>query len=127
MSVEKVATLELLPRCRARIPALGAVPRRGGIAFARAGRDAEALRRIAAIERRFADAMVSLDWRPYAATLQKGVFASRFPADGYVLWTLVNRNEYEVDGEQLAVPHAEGARSFDAWNGTALQPRVSVS
>ena len=43
MSVEKVATLELLPRCRARIPALGAVPRRGGIAFARAGRDAAAL------------------------------------------------------------------------------------
>ncbi len=87
-------------------------------------RDAEALRRIAAIERRFADAMVSLDWRPYAATLQKDVFASRFPADGYVLWTLVNRNEYEVDGEQLAVAHAEGARYFDAWNGTALQPRL---
>ncbi|HXD38654.1 MAG TPA: formylglycine-generating enzyme family protein, partial [Rhodanobacter sp.] len=42
-------------------------------------RDAETLRRIAAIERQFAPAMVSLDWRPYERTLQAGVFASRFP------------------------------------------------
>ena len=87
-------------------------------------RDAEALRRIAAIERRFPDAMVSMDWRPYAATLQKDVFASRFPADGYTLWTLVNRNEYEVAGEQIAVAHRDGTRYFDAWNGTVLQPRL---
>ncbi len=86
-------------------------------------RDAEALRRIATIERQFAGAMVSMDWRPYAATLQKDVFASRFPAADYTLWTLVNRNEYEVAGEQIAVPHADGARYFDAWNGVLLQPR----
>ncbi|MCL1635100.1 formylglycine-generating enzyme family protein [Luteimonas sp. SX5] len=86
-------------------------------------RDAEALRRIAAIERQFAAAMVSLDWRPYAATLQRDVFASRFPTAEYTLWTLVNRNEYEVAGEQIAVPHAEGAQYFDVWNGTGLQPR----
>lgn len=88
-------------------------------------RDAEALRRIAAIERQFPDAMVSMDWRPYAAALQKDVFASRFPAEAYTLWTLVNRNEYEVAGEQLAVAHRDGARYFDAWNGVPLQPRIA--
>ncbi|HEY0199339.1 MAG TPA: SUMF1/EgtB/PvdO family nonheme iron enzyme [Rhodanobacter sp.] len=87
-------------------------------------RDAETLRRIAAIERRFAPLMVSMDWRPYERTLQAGVFASRFPVDGLTLWTLVNRNEYDVTGEQIAVPHRDGTRYYDAWHGTALQPRI---
>ena len=42
--------------------------------------------------------MVSADWTPYEKTLQAGVFASRFPGAGQALWTIVNRNEYEVDG-----------------------------
>ena len=88
-------------------------------------RDAESLRRIAAIERQFAPAMVSMAWRPYERTLQAGVFASRFPLDDYTLWTLVNRNEYDVDGEQLGVPHVEGTCYFDIWHGTALQPRIA--
>lgn len=87
-------------------------------------RDAETLRRIATIERQFAPAMTSMDWRPYERTLQAGVFASRFPASGYTLWTVVNRNEHEVDGEQIRLPHDEGARYFDAWNGVALEPRI---
>lgn len=88
-------------------------------------RDAATLRRIAAVERKFAPLMVSMDWQPYAATLQAGVFASRFPGDGMTLWNIVNRNEYEVDGEQIAVDHIEGTRYFDAWNGVALQPRLA--
>ncbi|MDY0744152.1 SUMF1/EgtB/PvdO family nonheme iron enzyme [Paucibacter sp. R3-3] len=88
-------------------------------------RDAETLRRIAALQRFFPALMVSMDWRPYAPTLQAGVFASSFPGDdGTVLWTLVNRHESEIEGEQLAVEHVEGMRYFDAWNGTELQPRV---
>ena len=88
-------------------------------------RDGEALRRIAAIARQFAPLMVSMDWEPYQHSLQAGVFISRFPGAGRVLWTLINRNEYAVDGEQLAVPHVEGTRYFDAWNGVELQPQVS--
>jgi gamma-glutamyl hercynylcysteine S-oxide synthase len=87
-------------------------------------RDAEALRRIAMIERQFAAAMVSLDWRPYERTLQAGVFASRFPTDTFTLWTLVNRNEYAVAGEQIALPHRDGAQYYDAWHGVPLQPRL---
>ncbi|MGH8060415.1 MAG: formylglycine-generating enzyme family protein [Pseudoxanthomonas sp.] len=87
-------------------------------------RDAESLRRIAAVERQFAPLMVSMDWQPYAATLQAGVFASRFPGQGMTLWNIVNRNEYEVAGEQISVAHVDGIRYFDAWNGVALQPRI---
>lgn len=87
-------------------------------------RDAEALRRIASIERQFATAMVSLDWRPYERTLQAGVFASRFPTSGYTLWTLVNRNEYAVTGEQIALPYRDGTQYYDAWHGVPLQPRL---
>jgi formylglycine-generating enzyme required for sulfatase activity len=84
-------------------------------------RDAQALRRIAALQREFAPLLVSLNWRPYAPTLQAGVFASSFPGAGRCLWTVVNRNEYEVAGEQLVLPHAQGTRYFDVWNGVELQ------
>ncbi|MBB3275676.1 MULTISPECIES: SUMF1/EgtB/PvdO family nonheme iron enzyme [unclassified Pseudoxanthomonas] len=88
-------------------------------------RDAESLRRIATLERRFAPLMVSRDWTPYYPTLQAGVFASRFPGEGQVLWTLVNRNEYDVEGEQLALPHQPGRQYFDAWHGVELQPLIT--
>jgi len=89
-------------------------------------RDAETLRRMSAIYRRFAPAFVSLDWRPYEKTLQSGVFASRFPTPGYTVWTVVNRLESSLDGEQLRVPHAEGTRYFDLWNGVELVPRLAA-
>jgi formylglycine-generating enzyme required for sulfatase activity len=88
-------------------------------------RDAEALRRVARIERQFADLLVSRDWEPHTPTLQYGVFASRFPGQGRTLWTLVNRNEYDVAGEQIEIPHPEGARYYDLWSGTELTPRVA--
>ncbi len=88
-------------------------------------RDGETLRRIATVFRALAPLLVSADWRPYAPTLQAGVFASRFPRGGRALWTLVNRNEYTVDGEQLAVEHVQGNRYFDVWHGREVQPRVA--
>jgi len=89
-------------------------------------RNAEALRRCAMIERQFAAQMTSADWRPYAKTLQAGVFASEFPRDGITVWNFVNRNEYAVDGEQIALPRRDGARYFDLWHGVALTPRIDA-
>ncbi|MGQ0383867.1 MAG: formylglycine-generating enzyme family protein [Gammaproteobacteria bacterium] len=88
-------------------------------------RDAEALRRLATLSRRCSALLASREWEPYAPTLQAGVFASRFPGAGATLWTLVNRNEYALSGEQLAVPHRDGRRCFDLWNGTPLAPRIA--
>ena len=90
-------------------------------------RDAQALRRIAALQREFAPLLVSLDWRPYAPTLQAGVFASRFPGPGRCLWTVVNRNEYELAGEQLELAHVPGRRYVDVWHGIELTPNMNGS
>ena len=81
-------------------------------------------------------ALLSAPWRepvwalqpfrdePYACALQQGVFASRFPARDSTLWTIVNRNEYALEGEQLAVAHEPGALYFDLWGGAKLSPRI---
>ena len=88
-------------------------------------RDAETLRRVATVQRRFADLLVGPDWRPYERTLQAGIFASRWPGEGRTLWTLINRQEYAIAGEQLSVPHVAGAVYYDIWNGTRIEARVA--
>jgi len=87
-------------------------------------RDSAALHRIAHLYRQFPDLLVSLEWEPYAHMLQPGAFASMFPGGGLALWTIVNRNEYELAGDQLMVPHHEGRRYYDVWHGTELTPRL---
>src|SRR5690606_19164281 len=72
----------------------------------------------------FPSLVVSMDWEPYQLTAQRNVFISRFPGEGRVLWTMANRNEYAVDGEQFTVEHVDGTRYYDVWHGRALEPRV---
>ncbi len=90
-------------------------------------RDAEALRRIATIERAMAPVLVSTDWEPHTPTLQYGVFASKFPGKGRILWTIVNRNEYDMPGRQMEVPHAPGTRYYDLWHGVELKADIQGS
>ncbi len=86
--------------------------------------DAEAVLRSTAIERAMADNLRSSDWEPHTATLQDGIFASRFPNNSSTLWTIVNRNEYDVAGPQLRIPFHAGVHFYDLWHGTKLQPLV---
>jgi formylglycine-generating enzyme required for sulfatase activity len=85
-------------------------------------RDAEAIRRVARIERQFADFLVSPQWEPHTPTIQYGVFASRFPRNDKTLWTIVNRGQINIDGPQLQVPNEPGMRYFDLWHGVELKP-----
>jgi formylglycine-generating enzyme required for sulfatase activity len=87
--------------------------------------DGETLRRIGAIDRAAGDLLTGPDWEPLTPTLQFGVIASKWPGTGQTLWTLVNRNQYAVAGEQLAVPSRAGARYYDLWNGRELTPKFS--
>ncbi len=89
-------------------------------------RDAEATRRVASIERAMAKFFSSDAWRPLYPTQQYGVFASQWPQDGQMLWTIVNRNEYGVAGRQLTVPEAAGLRYFDLYHGVELKPEAGV-
>ena len=84
-------------------------------------RDAEALRRIAMVERYEKALLISQDWEPHVATRQYGIFASKWPGEGMTLWTLVNRNSYGVDGRQLVVPHFDKMRYYDLWNGKEIE------
>jgi formylglycine-generating enzyme required for sulfatase activity len=90
-------------------------------------RDAEALRRVATIERATAEFLVSAGWEPFTPVLRYGVFASKFPEGGRTLWTFINRNEFDVRGPQIEVPFAPGTRFFDLWHGTELKPEVNGS
>jgi gamma-glutamyl hercynylcysteine S-oxide synthase len=84
--------------------------------------DAEALLRFTRIERAMAENLRAPDWEPHSPTAQAGVFASRFPARSGTLWTIVNRNEYLVTGEQIAVPRRASVQYYDLWHGRELTP-----
>jgi gamma-glutamyl hercynylcysteine S-oxide synthase len=85
-------------------------------------RDGEATRRMATIERGVAPFLVSAEWEPLYPTAFYGIFASRWPMEDQTVWTIVNRNEYDVNGRQLSVPAHPGVRYFDLYHGVELKP-----
>ncbi|HEX4022818.1 MAG TPA: SUMF1/EgtB/PvdO family nonheme iron enzyme [Acidobacteriaceae bacterium] len=85
-------------------------------------RDAEALRRIATIERAVAPMLISANWQPYYPTLRSGLFASKFPLQTDAVWTLVNRTQYDISGQEFAVPYDIGTRYYDLYHGVELVP-----
>lgn len=87
-------------------------------------RDAEALRRIANIERGFGNLLTSHGWEPHTPVLQYGVFASKFPGENETLWTIINRNEFGLAGRQIQVPHKPGTNYYDVWHGVELTPEI---
>jgi formylglycine-generating enzyme required for sulfatase activity len=54
-----------------------------------------------------------------------GVYASRWPLSGETVWTIVNRNSYNIAGSQMSVPFTPGLRYFDLYHGTELKPETS--
>jgi iron(II)-dependent oxidoreductase len=85
-------------------------------------RDAEATRRIATIERATAPFLQSKEWEPLAPMLRYGIFSSRWPSGQQTLWTIVNRNDYDVEGPQLELAAEDGVRYFDLYHGVELTP-----
>jgi formylglycine-generating enzyme required for sulfatase activity len=85
-------------------------------------RDGEATRRMATIERGVAPFFTSTGWEPFYPMHLYGVFASRWPLADRTVWTIVNRNEYNVTGQQMSVPAENGVRYFDLYNGVELEP-----
>jgi len=85
-------------------------------------RDGEATRRVATIERGIAPFLVSREWEPFSPMLHFGVFASRWPLGEETVWTIINRNEYNITGPQLELPAQEGMHYFDLYHGVELIP-----
>ncbi|PYX68543.1 MAG: sulfatase-modifying factor protein [Acidobacteria bacterium] len=87
-------------------------------------RDAEATRRIATIERAISPFLVSRDWEPMTPMLRYGVYASRWSMGEQSVWTIVNRNEYAVEGDQIEIRATPGIRYFDLYHGVELNPET---
>ncbi|MGD0732078.1 MAG: SUMF1/EgtB/PvdO family nonheme iron enzyme [Terracidiphilus sp.] len=85
-------------------------------------RDGEATRRIGTIERMIAPFLVSADWEPFYPMNVYGVFASRWPLGTKTVWTIVNRNEYDVDGQQMSAPFDSETHYYDLYHGQELTP-----
>jgi len=87
-------------------------------------RDGEATRRVATIERAVAPYFASEGWEPLYPTLRYGIFASRWPLADQNVWTIVNRGEYNIDGDQMTVAYKQGMRYFDLYHGTEIKPMI---
>lgn len=85
-------------------------------------RDGEAIRRMATIERAVAPFLVSPAWRPYFPMLHYGVFASQWPLKNQTVWTIVNRNPYVINSQQVKLPYKEGVHYYDLYHGVELTP-----
>ena len=85
-------------------------------------RDGEATRRMATIERAVAPFLISEKWQPYFPMLQYGVFASRWPLKEQTVWTLVNRNPYDINCPQIELPFQEGMHYYGLYHGVELTP-----
>ena len=88
-------------------------------------RDAEATRRVATIERAVAPFLVSPNWEPLYPMDIYGVYSSRWPKGDETVWTIVNRNPYQVSGHQMSVPATPGLRYFDLYHGVELKPEIT--
>ena len=87
-------------------------------------RDAEATRRVSAMERAVAPFLVSPGWEPMSPMLRYGVYASRWPLGDQSLWTIVNRNEYDVEGDQIEIATRDNVHYFDLYHGAELKAQA---
>ncbi len=84
-------------------------------------RDGEAARRLFELERGLSAFLTSAGWEPYASMLPYGVYASAWPAEAETVYTIVNRNDYDVSGPQMIAK--PGYRYFDLYHGVELEPK----
>ena len=87
-------------------------------------RYAEAIRRIASIYRQFPGIWNSASWEPAVPVLQQGIFASAFPGVDRTVYTLINRDSSEKDGNQIRLPYSEDMKYYDLWHGKELTPQM---
>ena len=86
-------------------------------------RYAEAIRRIRGIYRQFPSVWDRPGWEPHFPVVQKGVFASQFPATNETVYTFVNRDSTNKSGVQIRLPYKKSVSYYDVWNGVQLHPK----
>jgi hypothetical protein len=87
-------------------------------------RDKSILRTMLPIQRRYHRHFTGENWDPLVSTAQPGIFASRWSANNVELWTLVNRNDQEISGPLISLPHYPAGGYYDLVAGTQARRRT---
>ena len=77
---------------------------------------------ISKIDKQFYKLLTGPNWEPHYPMLNYGVYASKWSDANETLWTIVNRNDFDVDGDQIKIPFKEGVTYYDVWHGEKLIP-----
>jgi len=85
-------------------------------------RAVETVKVISKIDRYFYQLLTGNGWQPHYPMLNYGVFASKWIDSNRTLWTIVNRNDFDVESDQMKIPYKEGVTYYDVWNGQKLIP-----
>ena len=86
----------------------------------------EKLNRAYVVKHEYSDCFNGTDPLPQVETAVRGIAANLFTGKNRKLWTLYNGLPRTYAGVVLAVPHQDGARYRDAWNGGDLTPAISA-
>lgn len=87
-------------------------------------RDRSLLRAMLPIQRHYADLLTGEGWTPLVPTEHPAVYASEWTADGFCLWTLVNRSNQTVQGPLLKAA-TQRARYYDLIAGRVVKPSLN--
>jgi len=85
-------------------------------------RAAQTVKIISDIYQHFYELLTGTGWLPHYPMLNYGVFASKWSGRDSTLWTIINRNDFDVDGVQMKVSGQEGVSYYDVWHGRKLIP-----
>lgn len=77
---------------------------------------------ISALYKNFYKLLTGPNWQPHYPMLNYGVYSSKWSDSASTLWTIVNRNDFAVEGDQLKIPFKDGVTFFDVWHGKKLIP-----
>lgn len=87
-------------------------------------RAVETVKRISKISLKYYELLSGSNWEPHYPMLKYGVYSSKWSDNNTSLWTIVNRNDYEVTGEQIKLAVNKDAVYYNAWTGEKLNPAI---
>jgi len=85
----------------------------------------EKINRSYAVKHEYADCFGSDNPTPWVPTAAAGLTANLFPGQSRNVWTVFNGRPKTYSGVVLTVPHRQGAKYRDAWNGQPLTPVIA--
>ena len=82
------------------------------------------IRKTYAILKQHQDAFSSLNPIPLILTLNPDIYVNYFPSKKENVWTIFNSKDVTFSGKLFMIPHINGAKYYDAWNGNYITPLI---